>query len=119
MKSTSKMMISMIVGLLLLGGVCVFITGSFMRSVKDTHPPCDQLPSVADATVALENHKDLIKKIENLGGGIQVEIGKPCPDDQNRGLVQVSYETKLERDSVDELLTRSEGFGVPVHLVKR
>ncbi|MBS4222403.1 hypothetical protein [Lederbergia citrea] len=119
MKSTSKIIISVIVSLLLLGGSFAYINGWITASPKDTHPPCDQLPSIAEATVALENHENFAKEIEKLGDGIKVEVGKPCPDDQDRGLVQVSYNSKSERDAISELLSRSEGFGVPVHLEKR
>ena len=119
MKSTSKIIISVIVSLLLLGGAFAYINGWITASPKDTHPPCDELPSVAEATVALEIHENFVKEIEKLGDGIKVEVGKPCPDDLDRGLVQVSYNSKSERNSINNLLTRSEGFGVPVHLVKR
>ena len=119
MKSTSKIIISVIAALLLFGGAFALINGWLTASPKDTHPPCDQLPTVAETTTALDNHKKIVEKIESLGDGIKVEVGKPCPDDQERGLVLVSYTSKSERDAINNLLTHSEGFGVPVHLVKR
>lgn len=119
MKTTSKIIISVIVGLLLLLGGIAFINGWITASPKDTHPPCDQLPTVAEATTSLDNHKNFAKEIEKLGDGIKVEVGKPCPDDRERGLVLVRYDSKSERDAISNLLSRSEGFGVPVHLVKR
>lgn len=119
MKSTSKIIISVIVGLLLLAGAFAFINGWITTSPKDTHPPCDQLPTVAEATAALDNHRNFAKEIEKLGDGIKVEVGKPCSDDQERGLVLVRYDSKSERDAINNLLSSSEGFGVPVHLVKR
>ncbi|WP_232699192.1 hypothetical protein [Brevibacillus daliensis] len=119
MKSTSKIIISVIVGLLLLVGAFAFLNGWITASPKDTHPPCDQLPTVAEVTVALDNHENFAKEIEELGDGIKVEVGKPCPDNQERGLVLVRYESKSERNAINNLLTHSEGFGVPVHLEKR
>lgn len=119
MKSTTKIIISVIVGLLLLVGAFTFTNGWILTSPKDTHPPCDKLPSVAEATAALENHENLAKEIEKLEDGIKVEVGKPCSDDQERGLVSVSYDSKAERDAINNLLSRREGFGVPVHLLKR
>lgn len=119
MKSTSKKMISVIVGLLLVAGVFAFLNGWIPGSPKDTHPPCGQLPPVAEAAAALNHHENLAKEIEKLGDGIKVEVGKPCPDDQERGLILVSYDSKSERDAISNLLALSEGFGVPVHLVKR
>ncbi|WP_100331036.1 hypothetical protein [Bacillus xiapuensis] len=119
MKSTSKMIISVVVGLLLSGGAYAYLNGWITASPKDTHPPCGQLPSVSEAAVALENHERFAKEIEKLGDGVKVEVVKPCPDHQDRGLVQVSYNSKSEHDAISKLLTRNEGFGVPVHLVKR
>lgn len=119
MKSTSKIIISVIVGLLLLGGAFAYINGWITASPKDTHPSCDQLPTIAETTAALNHQRNFAKEIENLGDAIKVEVGKPCPNDQNRSLILVSYDSKSERDAINKLLTRSEGFGVPVHLVKR
>ncbi|KYC65191.1 hypothetical protein B4100_2257 [Heyndrickxia coagulans] len=45
-------------------------------------------------------------------------MGRPCSKDQNRGLVMVKYGTKTERKAIDDLLSRRNGFGVPVYLVK-
>ncbi|KRG12569.1 hypothetical protein ACA30_18280 [Virgibacillus soli] len=119
MKSTSKITISIIVSLLLIVGVLVIINGWITTFPKDTHPSCDKLPTVAEATTALANHEKFAKEIEELGDGIKVEVGKPCPDDRERGLILVSYDLKSEREAISNLLSQSEGFGVPVHLVKR
>lgn len=117
MKSSYKIIIVVVVGLLLVGGV-LLLNGWFSGS-KDTHPPCEQLPSVDEAADALDNHQDLSEEIEALGDGITVEVGLPCSDDQSRGLVMVKYNSKAERNAIDGLLSQSNGFGVPVHLVKR
>ncbi|MFD1394788.1 hypothetical protein ACFQ49_05315 [Kroppenstedtia eburnea] len=119
MKSTSKIIISVVVGLLLVGGAVAFLNGWIPVSREDTHPPCDQLPTVAEATAALAGHQGLAEEIKALGDGIAVEVGKPCPDDQDRGLVKVGYGSRSERDAITDLLSRRDGFGVPVHLVKR
>lgn len=116
MKSIYKIIIGVVAGLLLVG---VAHLNGFFPSSRDTHPPCDQLPTVAEATAALAGHQDLAEEIKALGDGIEVEVGKPCPNDQDRGLIMVSYGSKSERDAIADLLSRSEGFGAPVHLVKR
>lgn len=67
----------------------------------------------------LSRHQDLVEEIKALGDDITVEVGKPCPDDENRGLVIVSYGSRSEHDAISDLLSRRDGFGVPVHLVKR
>ncbi|AST90137.1 MULTISPECIES: hypothetical protein [Sutcliffiella] len=117
MKSSSKIMIG-VVFLLLVVLAFALLNGWFPVS-RDTHPPCEQLPTTAEATSALASNESLAEEIKALGDGITVEVGKPCNDDQERGLVLVSYSTKSERDAISDLLSRREGFGVPVHLVKR
>lgn len=118
MKSIYKIIIGVVACLILAVGAVAFLKGWIPIS-RDTHPPCDQLPTVAEASAALAGHQDLAEEIKALGDGIEVEVGKPCPDDQDRGLIMVTYGSKAERDAIADLLSRSEGFGVPVYLVKR
>ena len=118
MKSSTKIIIGIVVGLLLVVGAVALLNGWIPVS-RDTHPPCDQLPTVAEVTEALASRQGLAEEIKALDDNITVEVGKPCPDDQNRGLVMVSYGSKSERDAIADLLSRRDGFGVPVHLVKR
>jgi hypothetical protein len=77
--------------------------------------------TVAEATAALAGHQDLAEEIKALGDGIEVEVGKPCPGNQDRGLIMVSYGSRerSERDAIADLLSRREGLGAPVYLVKR
>ncbi|MDA1476154.1 hypothetical protein [Bacillus changyiensis] len=119
MKSSSKIMIGVVVGLLLVVGAAALLNGWIPLS-RDTYPSCDKLPTVAEANAALTRHQDLAEEIKSLSdGGIDIEVGKPCPDDQNRGLIMVRYGSKSERDNISDLLSRRDGFGIPVHLVKR
>lgn len=113
-----KKVIIVIVGLLYIVGAISLLNGWFSLS-KDTHPSCNQLPSSEEATEALAKHQDLAEEIIVLGDNIEVKIGKPCDSDRTQGLIKVNYSLKTERDSVSDLLTYSEGFGVPVYLVKR
>lgn len=115
MKLTSKVIIGVVVGLLLVGAL---LNGLFSVS-RDTHPPFDQLPTVAEATEALAGHQSLAEEIKALGAGIAVEVGKPFPDHPDRGLIMVSYRSRSERNAIADLLKQRDGFGVPVHLVKR
>lgn len=115
-KKIKKIIISVVVGLLIVGAA---LLNGFFSSSKDTHPPYDRLPSVAEATEALARHQSLAEEIKALGDGIAVEVGTPFPDHQDRGLIIVSYRSKSERNAIVDLLSQREGFGVPVHLVKR
>ena len=117
MKLTNKkIIIGVVVGLLVVG--FALLNGLFSSS-RDTHPPYDQLPTVVEATAALAEHQDLAEEIKALGDGISVEVGKPFPDHPDRGLIMVSYRSRSERNAIRDLLGQREGFGVPVHIVKR
>lgn len=118
MKLTNKkIIIGVIAGLLVVGAVAL-LNGLFSAS-RDTHPPYDQLPTVAEATEALARHQGLAEEIKALGDGITLEVSKPFPDHQDRGLIMVSYSSRSERNAIADLLGQREGFGVPVYLVKR
>ncbi|NMA74667.1 MAG: hypothetical protein GX963_11010 [Bacteroidales bacterium] len=119
MKTSNKkniIIVGVIVLLLVVG--LAFSNGSF-SSPRDTHPPYDQLPSVEEATEALAKNQALAKEIEALGDGIVLEVSKPFPEHQDRGLIVVRYATRSQRNAIADLLGQREGFGVPVHLKKR
>lgn len=115
-KKTKKIIIGIVAGLLVVG--VVFLNGLF-QSPRDIYPPYDKLPTVAEATAALAEHQDLAEEIKALGNGIVVEVGTPYPDHPDRGLIMVSYSTRNERNAIVDLLSQRDGFGVPVHLMKR
>ncbi|AEP01263.1 hypothetical protein QQ991_17050 [Weizmannia coagulans] len=117
MKPVHKKIIGVVVGLLLIVGALALLNGWFSGS-EDTHPPCNQLPTVSKVDEAIASHQKLTKEIKSIGDDITVEVGRPCSKDQNRGLVMVKYGTKTERKAIDDLLSRRNGFGVPVYLVK-
>ncbi|GEN31519.1 hypothetical protein HNQ35_001930 [Cerasibacillus quisquiliarum] len=118
MKSSLKITISVIIGLVLILGGFGLLNG-FFSGEKDAHPPCEQLPKKEKAIEALNSHQTLVEEIKALGDGIEVEVGTPCSDDKDRGLVMIIYDSKSERDAISTLLGNREGFGVPIHLVKR
>lgn len=117
MKLNFKVIIG-IISILLIISVIAYINGWFSSS-RDTHPPCNQLPNMAEASMALENHQHLADEIKALGDDITIEVLNPCGKDDNRGLIVVKYHSKSDRDAVRELLKNREGFGAPVHLEKR
>ncbi|MEV0609603.1 hypothetical protein AB0I61_24865 [Polymorphospora rubra] len=98
-------------------GAAATLGGVFPMS-RDTHPPCEELPTAAVAATALTENRTLADDIEALGDGISVAVGSPCPKGQDRALIQVTYGSKSERDAIGSLLARRDGFGVPVHLVE-
>lgn len=96
----------------------VALGGIIPMSDSDTHPPCEQLPTTAQATAALTKNQGLAHDIEALGKGISVAVGKPCPAGQDRALIQVAYGSKAQRENIHNLLNNRDGFGVPVYLVE-
>ncbi len=107
------------VAAVVIGTVTVVGLGGVWPTSSDTHPPCEQLPTAAEAEAALARNQLFVNDIEGLGAGISVGVGKPCPRGQDRALVQVSFTSESEHDAVAGLLARSDGFGVPVHLVEK
>lgn len=114
----SKVAIGTVAVIIIGAGGVIFLRGSFGAST-DTHPPCGELPTAVEASAALNRNKQLAADIEALGREIAVGVGSPCPEDQDRALIQVTYGSKPERDAIASLLARRDGFGAPVHLIKR
>lgn len=111
--------ISIVVGLLFVAGISAYLLGFIPVPNKDAHPPCEKLPNLEEAKKALSEQDVLSNDIKNLGEDITVEAENPCSADQSKGLVVVKYDSRKEREAISELLSNSNGFGVPVYLVKR
>lgn len=103
---------------LLVTGAFAILNGVF-PGTKETHPPCNQLPTVTEVDQAMENNQKFVEKIEALGDGVQVHLDKPCDKDTNRGLIKVSYSSNSEHKAISNLLNLNEGLGVPVYPMKR
>ncbi|TDC43568.1 hypothetical protein [Micromonospora sp. KC213] len=118
MSLVSKIAIGAVLVVAVGAGTAAVLGGVFAMS-SDTHPPCEELPTTAEATAALTKNQALATDIETLGKGISVDVGSPCPKGQDRALIQVTYGSKSERESIDSLLGRRDGFGVPMYLVEK
>lgn len=79
-------------------------------------PPCEQLPDRQSAVNALAAHENLVRRIEDVGPGVTVDVATPCRDQPDRAIVRITYATEDEWRGVDAIL-RQEGFGVAVELV--
>lgn len=118
MTLASKIVIGAVaVAVLGAGGAAVF--GGVFPMSENTHPPCEELPTRAEATAALDRNRTLVADLEKLGRDISVGVGTPCPEGQDRALIQVTYGSDKEHEAVGDLLVRRDGFGVPVHLVEK
>ncbi|TDC83350.1 hypothetical protein E1193_08925 [Micromonospora sp. KC606] len=101
------------------GAGAAAVLGGVIPMSRNTHPPCGELPTTAEATAALTRNQAFATDIEALGKGISVNVGSPCPKGQDRALIQVTYGSKPEREAIDSLLARRDGFGVPMYLVEK
>lgn len=112
--------LGVIAALVIAGAAFAFFTGVFGTGrATVTHPPCDTLPTRAEAFAALARHPDLVAEITALGEDITVDVHNPCPDDADRGLIRVTYSSPAEYDAITELIARRDGFGVPLYVVSR
>jgi hypothetical protein len=118
MSPVTKIVIG-VVAVAVVGAGAAAVFGGVFPSSSDTHPPCAELPTRAEATTALDRNKALAKEIEALGKDVSVAVGTPCPEGQDRALIQVTYRSDTEHAAVGDLLGRRDGFGVPVYLVER
>jgi hypothetical protein len=80
--------------------------------------PCEQLPAEAEVRQIMEDHRDLIKKIEEIHPGfVGVEMDSwTCP-----GRVDIIfwYGTHAERLRVEDLIARETFYGIPYRLQNR
>jgi len=81
-----------------------------------THPPCDQLPTAAEARRALDKNPELVQKLRQTGSGVTVTVGSPGCENADQSLIDVTYSSNDERDRIDEVLTEGNGFGVPIYV---
>lgn len=118
MSKRNKIIVGIValVGLFLVFSV---VNGLFFSTTKDAHPPCDQLPTLDEVKTSLDNNEAFIQEIESQGTDIVVEAANICEKEPNKGLVVVSYHTKEDHDNISKLLTKREGFGVPIYLEKK
>lgn len=107
-----------VVTVAVIGAGAAAVLGGAFASSKDSYPPCEQLPTAAEASAALTGHQALADEIEALGTGISVKVGKPCPSGQDRALIEVAFGKESQREAIGDLLGRRDGFGVPVRLVE-
>lgn len=95
-----------------------FFAGVLGGTRAQAHPPCEELPGVAEVDAALRSAPDLTALIEQQGDDVRVQIGRPCGGDPV-AVVEVSYKDAADLGKIEEVLTQADGFGVPVTVVQR
>jgi len=73
---------------------------------------CADLPSVAQVQAALDEHADVVRRIEDVGDQVDVLLTATCEDPSRAELVVV-YPGRHERREVEAILSRHD-LGVPV-----
>lgn len=104
--------------------VLVAVAGAGLRpdmgpwsSGRDSgRPPCEQLPDRQAVVDALASHGELVRRMEDIGPGVTVDVATPCDDQPDRAIVRITYATEDEWRGVDAIL-RQEGFAVAVELI--
>lgn len=118
MKRRTWVLTVVIVAVFLAGGAAVAALniGGVVGGGGVARPPCGKLPDKAAVLTALHTHPDMIKRLENVGNGVRVNLAQPC-DDANLGLVRVTYTNDSQRDAIDTVLQHEDGFGVPLEVM--
>ncbi|XBH21208.1 hypothetical protein V5R04_13460 [Jonesiaceae bacterium BS-20] len=102
------------IALLLVTGGALVLAGVIPNASVDTHPPCDQLPTMAQVEAAIAANPNIVAQLSNQGPGISVRADSPGCEGKDQFLISVSYKTDDEYAGIREVLEQSNGFGVPV-----
>lgn len=85
---------------------------------KETHPPCDQLPTRAEAQKAIDEHPEYIGRIKAVSPTVTVRADSPGCEDPNRALVIITYANDDDLPRLEEVLVQNTGIGSPLYLQK-
>ena len=79
---------------------------------------CDQLPSVGEVRQIMNQHQDVIKKIEQIHAGfVGVELDdSACP---GKADIVFWYGTHQDRLSIEEVIVEQTFYGIPYRLQNR
>ncbi|MEV7548256.1 hypothetical protein AB0N89_01365 [Amycolatopsis sp. NPDC089917] len=98
-----------------------FVVTGFPQSLfgggKYAIPPCEQLPSRAAVTQAIARNAKLTDQLTRAGSGVRIDAGSPCSG-QDKSIVTVHVTSDAEENAVNDILGKSEGFGVPATIEK-
>jgi hypothetical protein len=85
---------------------------------REHYLPCEQLPAEAEVSQIMEDHQDLIKKIEEIHPGfVGVEMdSSTCP---GKADIVFWYGTHQDRLLIEDILAGETFYGVPYRLENR
>lgn len=84
---------------------------------KQHYLPCDKLPSMAKAWQVVEEHQDVMQKIEQVHPGlIGVGVDEICP---GKADIVIWYGSHLDRVKIEKIINNETFFGIPYRLQNR
>ena len=128
MKASAKIVSAALISVLILCvGVWTFEAQTkFFRRAYDEivldnrnhYLPCEQLPSEAEVRRRVEDHRDVIKKIEQIKPGfVGVEIdASTCP---GKADILFWYGTHEDRVLIEDIIAGDTFYGIPCRLENR
>lgn len=79
------------------------------------HPPCAQLPSDAAVERAIHTHHATVRRLVAIGADVSVRADQPCDGaERDRAVLRIGYRYDRSGSAVRDVITRADGFGVPV-----
>jgi Holliday junction resolvasome RuvABC endonuclease subunit len=94
------------------------IYDNFVLDNKNHYLPCEELPTEADVSRIVEQHRDKIRAIEQVNPGfVGVEIDTfTCPGQADLVIWYASHQNRL---AIEEIIGGDTFFGVPYRLQNR
>lgn len=89
-----------------------------LTKTGESHPPCDQLPTRAEAQKAIDEHPEYIGRIKAVSPTVTVRADSPGCEDSNRALVIITYANDDDLPRLEEVLVQNTGIGSPLYLQK-
>src|ERR687888_1040088 len=125
--SAKSVSTALLVGLVFCMGIAILESQTnFLRKTYDQiildnrnhYLSCEQLPSEANVRQVLEEHKDVIKKIEQLHPGfVGVEMdNSACP---GKADILFWYGNHEDRLSIEKVIAGETFYGIPYRLQNR
>lgn len=116
----------MAIYLLLLSGIILIIvkfniiprTYDFLVDNKNHYLPCEQLPSVSDVNLVIQERQDKIKQIEQIAPGlVGIEVDDwSCPGKADIIFWYNSHENRLK---IEKIISDSTFYNIPYRLQNR
>lgn len=93
------------------------IYDNLILNSKNHYLSCEQLPPIAMVEKIVEEHQDVIQKIEHVNPGfVSVEIHEKC---SGKADIVIWYASHRDRLEIEEIINSETFFGIPYRLHNR